>query len=232
MQHSPFQLQLLEFIHSNPAVGHSGFHKTVHRAKADFYWKGMLADIKKFIRECPVCQVNKPETLHPPSLLQPLPVPSRVWSNISMDFIEGLPLSHGFSVILVVVDRFTKYGHFMALSHPYTAVKVAQVFLANVLKLYGIPLFPIGTRCLLLLFGGSFFASKAFLLLSAQPITLSQMVRLRLSTSVLRLICCVIRRPSPGNGILGFHWLNGGTIPTTILPLVLPPLKQCTSIHL
>lgn len=99
----------------------------------------MRQDIKKFVQECAVCQVSKPETIHPPSLLQPLPIPGRVWSDISMDFIDGLPSSQGFSVIVVVVDRFTKYGHFIALSHVYTASKVAQLFLANVLKLHGMP---------------------------------------------------------------------------------------------
>jgi hypothetical protein len=90
---SPFQFQLLEFIHSNPTSGHLGYHKTVHRAKLDFYWKGMRNDIKKFVRECEICQVNKHETIHPAGLLQPLPIPSRIWADISMDFIEGLPPS-------------------------------------------------------------------------------------------------------------------------------------------
>ena len=55
-----------------------------------------------------------------------------------MDFITGLPKSQGYDVILVVVDRLTKFVHFMPLSHPYTAAKVAQVFMIGVFKLHGL----------------------------------------------------------------------------------------------
>jgi hypothetical protein len=88
----------------------------------------MCKDIKKFVRECSVCQENKHEIVISPGLLQPLLIPNRVWFDISMDFIEGLPLSHGFSVIFVVVDRLTKYGHFIPLAHPFSTSKVAQAF--------------------------------------------------------------------------------------------------------
>lgn len=56
-----------------------------------------------------------------------------------MDFIEGLPLSSGFSVILVVVDRLTKYAHFMAMKHLCTALSVAKTFVAQIVQLHGIP---------------------------------------------------------------------------------------------
>lgn len=72
-------------------------------------------------------------------MLQPLPILTRVWSDVSIDFIEGLPISSGFSVILVVVDRLTKYAHFVALKHPYVALSVAKTFVAQIVRLHGIP---------------------------------------------------------------------------------------------
>jgi len=99
----------------------------------------MRTDIKKFVRKCEICQVNKHETVDPAGLLQPLPIPSRIWADISMDFIEGFPPSHGYTVILVVIDKFSKYGHFLPLSHPYTASTVSHLFLSQIFKLHGMP---------------------------------------------------------------------------------------------
>lgn len=56
-----------------------------------------------------------------------------------MDFIEGLPISMGKEVIMVVVDRLTKYAHFVALKHPFTAALMTEAFLYNVFKLHGLP---------------------------------------------------------------------------------------------
>lgn len=95
--------------------------------------------MKKLVAECDICQRNHAETILPPGLLQPNSIPENAWLDISMDFIEGLPSSGGKSVILVVVDRFTKYGHFLPLAHPYSANTVAQEFIQGIFRLHGLP---------------------------------------------------------------------------------------------
>ncbi|CAL5396342.1 unnamed protein product [Camellia sinensis] len=133
------KIQIMEEFHCSAIGGHSGIDKTTKRIQRILYWKGLKNDVSKLVSECDICQRFKGENVKSPGLLQPLAIPNRVWSDISMDFIEGLPKSHGRFVIFVVVDRLTKYGHFMALSHPYTAEDVAQVFLDQVYKLHGLP---------------------------------------------------------------------------------------------
>lgn len=56
-----------------------------------------------------------------------------------MNFIRGLPKSNGKEAILVVVDRLSKYSHFMALPYAFTAPMVAQIYLDHVFKLHGWP---------------------------------------------------------------------------------------------
>lgn len=68
-QSSRIKAQVLQFVHSDPMAGHSGYDKTLQRARRDFYWKGMRKEIKRFIRECDVCQQNKHENTRPAGLL-------------------------------------------------------------------------------------------------------------------------------------------------------------------
>ena len=53
-----------------------------------------------------------------------------------MDFIKSLTKSHGYDVVFVVVEKLTKFFHFIPLSHPYTTAKVAVVFMKEVFKLH------------------------------------------------------------------------------------------------
>ncbi|MCH91013.1 transposon Tf2-1 polyprotein, partial [Trifolium medium] len=99
----------------------------------------MKNDITTFVKNCSICQQAKHSTTLPAGLLSPLPIPSQVWEDIAMDFITGLPMSCGYTVILVVVDRLTKFGHFIPLKSDYDSRSVAEVFVQNIVKLHGIP---------------------------------------------------------------------------------------------
>ncbi|GKE03883.1 retrotransposon-related protein [Tanacetum coccineum] len=145
----PTSAQLLTMVLStisNPSGGHSGVQATLKRITGICYWRKLRQQVKVFVAIYKVCQANKPDLSAYPGLLQPLPIPKLVWSEISMDFIEGLPSSHGKSAIFVVVDRLSKYAHFIPLSHPFTAVQIAQVFSDNVYKLHGLPKVIVGDR--------------------------------------------------------------------------------------
>ncbi|XP_019163484.1 PREDICTED: uncharacterized protein LOC109159828 [Ipomoea nil] len=131
--------ELMLKLHESAIGGHSGQTGTYQRMKALFYWKGLKRDVIELVRTCDTCQRCKHENVANPGLLQPLNIPEEAWQSISMDFIEGLPLSKQKNVILVVVDRLTKYAHFIAVSHPYTAEIIANLFMENIYRLHGLP---------------------------------------------------------------------------------------------
>lgn len=104
-----------------------------------FAWPHLKQSIKDYVAHCSTCQQDKTKRTTTPGLLSPLPVPDESWKHISMDFIDGLPRSNSYNCILVVVDRFSKYAHFLPLSHPFTALQMATLFMNNIFKLHGLP---------------------------------------------------------------------------------------------
>lgn len=136
---SSLQTKLIAAFHSSAIGGHSGVQATYQRVKKLFIWAGLKESVEEFVQQCVTCQQAKHEHCAYPGLLQPLSLPTGAWQDISMDFIEGLPLSKGHDVILVVVDRYTKYAHFLPLRHPYSTSQVAELYLSRVAALYGMP---------------------------------------------------------------------------------------------
>lgn len=133
------QQQIMTELHSSPVAGHSGIHATVARIPACFYWTGLYKDTKTFVSNCITCQENKTSNQKKAGLLQPLPVPKRIWEDLSMDFITHLPQSFGHSVIWVICDRLSKSVHFVALPSHFQAQDLARRFAVEVFRLHGCP---------------------------------------------------------------------------------------------
>lgn len=135
-QHSATLPEILQISHT---LAHEGIQKTLQRLRRDFVLDSDRIVVRDLVRCCTTYQHNKTEALHPAGLLQPLEVPDQIWSDISLDLVEGLLKVNGKSVILTVVDRFSKFAHFIPLAHPYTAASVARAFFNDIVRLHGFP---------------------------------------------------------------------------------------------
>lgn len=91
ISHSHLKQKLLSEFHETPMGGHAGSEHTFMRLSANFMWPEMRTDVQQFVRNCVVCQAVKYSPTAPYGLLQPLELLERVWEDLSMDFIVGLP---------------------------------------------------------------------------------------------------------------------------------------------
>ena len=131
---------ILRELHCSPYAGHVGMNRTLRLVSRFFYWPNMQDDINKYVQGCVVCQRNKPATGLPAGKLQPLPVPSGVWEDISMDFIGPLPKTErGHDFILNVVDRLSKMAHFLPCKQSIDAEGVASLFVDRIWSMHGLP---------------------------------------------------------------------------------------------
>lgn len=78
---------LLQMYHDSVMGGHSRYIRTYKRMNGELYWRGMKKNVQEYVAQCIICQKNKSEFMSPAGLLQPLPIPERIWEDISMDFI-------------------------------------------------------------------------------------------------------------------------------------------------
>ena len=131
----PLRAQLISEAHDSIISGHLGRTKTLERLSRTFYWPKMQTTVSDYVKTCPACQVNKPSNRLPLGLLQPLPIPTRRWESVSLDFVMPLPLTpRGYNAILVFVDRLSKMIRIAACKQTVTAEETAQLFFDNVFR--------------------------------------------------------------------------------------------------
>ena len=97
----------------------------------------MKSGVREYIEACSVCARNKTSSGSRMGLLHPLPIPSRPWSDISMDFVTGLPASKENTTVLTVVDRFSKMTHFIAMPKLPSSKETAEAMMNQVFRIHG-----------------------------------------------------------------------------------------------
>jgi hypothetical protein len=179
----PANAQVLDDVLQLAHTGaHEGIQKTLQRLRANFFIEHDRRVVRDFVQACATCQRNKTEALHLAGLLQPLPVPSRIWADISIDFIEALPKVHGKSVILTVVDRFSKYVRTSSRWGTRTPLRPSPA--PSSTTLFGStdfrsPSSATATRPSLVGCGGTFSVRRASSCVSARPSILKRMASLK-----------------------------------------------------
>ena len=133
------RLKVLIHKHDHPISGHLGQNKTLDLIRRDYVWPNMRSFVKDYVNSCTTCKRTKTPRHKPYGLLKQLPIPSRPWDSISMDFIEHLPPSSGYTSILVVVDRLTKQGIFIPTHDTITSAELAELFVIHVFSKHGVP---------------------------------------------------------------------------------------------
>ncbi|WVZ92091.1 hypothetical protein U9M48_038181 [Paspalum notatum var. saurae] len=132
--------KILNEAHTSVLTMHPGSNKMYQDLKQKFWWTRMKREIAKYVSECDVCKRVKADHLKPGGMLQPLNIPAWKWEDIHMDFVVGLPRTRkGYDSIWVIIDRFTKSAHFLPVKTVYRANTYAELYIAKVVSLHGVP---------------------------------------------------------------------------------------------
>lgn len=136
----PYNLQdhVIEWAHTSPTSGHPGITRTLSIISGKYWWPRMTGYVKTAVQLCAVCATTKSSRQLPLGKLMPLPTPTRPWSHIAVDFVMDLPVSQGYMVIMVVVDRISKGCRPILFCSLPSVLQVAESLLHHVFRCYGI----------------------------------------------------------------------------------------------
>ncbi|KAL3509690.1 hypothetical protein ACH5RR_029091 [Cinchona calisaya] len=123
---STLRTKIIKCMHESLIGGHSWNLGTYQTMKIYFFLPGMKRKIKLLVQSCDIYKTSKSENCKYPRLLCLLPVPEQAWQHVSMDFIDELPKSIGAEVIMIVINKCTKYGHFISLSSYYYFISLSS----------------------------------------------------------------------------------------------------------
>ena len=133
------RVEILNRYHDKPAAGHLGIKRTEELITRNFWWPKLHEDVQSYVKSCELCARSKISRHKQYDYLRPLTVPDRPWRSIEIDFLCGLPRSRGYSVLMVIVDRFSKMIHLIPFRYVPNAQQTAKAFLDTVFRLHGLP---------------------------------------------------------------------------------------------
>ena len=133
------RLCVLRYKHDHPLSGHFSQSCTLELVRRNYTWPGIRKYVKDYIKSCTTCTRAKTPCHRPYRLLKQLLIPERPWDSISMDFIEQLPSSLGFTAILIVIDQLSKQAIFVPTYNTIMSPQLTQLFFLHIFSKHGVP---------------------------------------------------------------------------------------------
>ncbi|KAK3522300.1 hypothetical protein QTP86_001906 [Hemibagrus guttatus] len=134
-----FRQQVMQWVHEAPSSGHPGICQSIQLIRRRFWWPSLSPDVEGYVRACSTCAQAWTSRQLPEGLLEPLPIPRHPWSHLSVDFLTDLPDSGGFTMAMVVVDRFSKGCKLIPLKGLPMAMQSAEAMFNHVFHNFGLP---------------------------------------------------------------------------------------------
>jgi hypothetical protein len=124
---------------AHKTLGHFGSQRTADYVRRWYWWPKLGREVEQFCRTCPTCQVTKGENQLPKGLLHSLPVPTRPWGSIGMDFVGPFPPSEAHDYLWVIICRLTSMVHLIPVTTTIRASELAVKYIKEVVRLHGLP---------------------------------------------------------------------------------------------
>jgi hypothetical protein len=138
-------IEIIRKYHDGPLQGHPGIGKTIKEIQRNYVFPNMKEEVSNYISKCQQCNQNKASRQKKMGEIQMIPAPTEPWEEVTMDFITKSPKSEDpatkitYDSILVVVDRLTKYSHYIPFQESWTAEQLTHVLMDRVIRIRGIP---------------------------------------------------------------------------------------------
>ncbi|GJX49487.1 putative reverse transcriptase domain-containing protein [Tanacetum coccineum] len=138
---------IMDEAHKSKYSVHPGADKMYYDLRDRYWWPGMKKDIAEYVSKCFTCLKVKAEHKRPSGLLQHPEIPMWKWEGIALDFVTKLPrTSSGHDIIWVIVDRLTKFSHFLPMHEDYKMERLARLYLNEIVVRHGVPILIISNR--------------------------------------------------------------------------------------
>jgi hypothetical protein len=130
-------MRIIEQAHQ--VVGHYGPQQTADYIRRWYWWPKMFKIMEKFCWSCVTCAQTKGENGKPVGKLHSLPIASRPWESIGMDFVGPFPESEGYNYLWVVICRMSSMVHLIPVNTRTTASQLSTIYIREVIRLHGLP---------------------------------------------------------------------------------------------